>query len=162
MRTNESNNRGLNLGLVIIFALALLLTAAVWPAMNSEPALAAPPAAPTPVAAPDSVGSGHFFRFQPATAITVDTYSPAVEVLGFETLDIEYALDHGTANTTTLTVQYSISGDNWTDGAALVTASASDAAAVVARVPVYGRYMRVKQDVTNTNTITITLLAVGR
>lgn len=161
MKTNESN-RGLQLGLVIIAAFVLLLTVALFPAFNSPQALAAPPAAPTPVAAPDSVGGGHFFRFQPATAIAADTYSPAVEVLGFETLDIEYALDHGTANTTTLTVQYSISGDNWTDGAALVSASASDAAAVVARVPVFGRYMRVKQDVTNTNTITITLLAVGR
>lgn len=149
-------------GQLLAVVLLFVATIAIGTLPGLHQAQAAPPAAPTPVAAPDSVGAGRYFRFQPATAITADTNTGAVEVLNFETVDIEYTIDHGTVNTTTLKVQYSIEGDDWTDGATLVSASAADGAAVVARVPVFGRYMRVNQDVTNSNTITITLTAVGR
>ncbi len=149
-------------GQILAVVLLFVATIAIGLLPQQGQVQAAPPAAPTPVAAPDSVGAGRYFRFQPATAITADTNTSAIEALQFETVDIEYTIDHGTVNTTTLKVQYSIEGNDWTDGATLVSASTADGAAVVARVPVFGRYMRINQDVATTDTITITLTAVGR
>lgn len=152
-------NKAFNIGLALIAAAIMIATPFLF---VGAPVEAAPALAPTPVAAPDSVGAGQFFRFQPATALTADTNTSGVDITKFETVDIQYVIDHGTVNTTTLKIQYSIDNSNWTDGATLVSASAADGAAVVARVPAFGRYMRVNEDVSNSNTITITLLAVGR
>ena len=125
-------------------------------------AQAAPPAAPTPVANILQTDKGTFFRFQPETVITEDTNTNSVEVLGFDSLDISYTVDvDASVNTTTLTIQYSNDGSNWVDGLALGSALAADATDIT-RVPVFGRYMRVEQDVTNSNEITFTILAVGR
>jgi hypothetical protein len=156
------NFRANRLFTAILIAVVALMVAIGGFLPMQEAVQAAPPAAPTPVASPDNVGGGQFFRFQPQTAIAADTNTSALDVMEFETVDVQYVIDQGTVNTTTLTIQYSIDGSNYTDGAALVSSNAADASAVVARVPVYGRYMRIKQDLTNTNTITITLLAVGR
>jgi hypothetical protein len=157
-KTNIWNVAAL-LVLLVVALVAVLL-------MVQSPVEAAPPAgplaAPTPVAAPDGVEKGKYFRFQAATAITADTNTSAADALSFETVDIQYVIDQTDINTVTLTVQYSIDGTNYTDGAVLVSANAADAAVVVARVPAFGRYMRVNQNVDGTNPVTITLVAVGR
>lgn len=140
----------------IIMALLVIL------AMLSFPAVAAPPAAPTPIA--DFLLQGvqaRAFNFQTRTAITADTNTSGVDVMGLSAVDVQYVIDHGTVNTTTLTVQYSNDNSNWVNGVALVSDSAADGTDIT-RVPVFGRYMRVNQNVTGTDAITITLTAVGR
>jgi len=144
--------------LACILALLAILATVSFPALPSG---AAPPAAPTPVANTINRLPGVFFRFQPATAITADTASASVEVLNFDAVDVQYVIDQTEVNTTALTVQYSNDNSNWVNGLALVAASAADGSDLT-RVPVFGRYMRINQDVTTADTITITLLAVGR
>lgn len=144
----------------IFLGLVAVLLALGW--LQSGPVAASPALAPTPVA--DTIGGssdGRFFNFQTATALAADTNTGGVEVLPFDALDVQYVIDHGTANTTTLTVQYSNDNSNWVNGVALVSASAADGSDIT-RVPVFGRYMRVNQNVSTTDTITITLNAVGR
>lgn len=126
-----------------------------------QPASASPALAPTPVANTIAGEDGRFFNLQAATALAADTNTGGVEVLPFDALDVQYVIDHGTANTTTLTVQYSNDNSNWVNGVALVTGSTADGSDIT-RVPVFGRYMRVNQNLSTTDTITITLNAVGR
>jgi hypothetical protein len=142
------------MGLVVV---ALLMLGS----MSGGPAKAAPPAAPTPVTGLADTKGGVPFRFQPATALTADTATGAVEVMGFDALDVQYVIDQGTVNTVTLTIQYSNDGSNWVNGPALVSSNAADAGDLT-RFPVFGRFARINQDVANTNPLTVTLLAVGR
>lgn len=157
-----NERKGVRMLLAIIAALMLVVGGFSVLLAPEEGAYAAPPAAPTPVAELVERQDASYFVFVPATAITADAGTSARDVRGFNTLDVQYVIDHGTVNTTTLTVQYSIDNSHWTDGANLVAANAADADAVVARVPVFGRYMRIYRNVTNANPITITLVAVGR
>jgi len=127
---------------------------------------ASPPAAPTPVA-DFLVGSVQpaSVIFQAATALSVDTNTTGVEAMRFGAVDIQYTIDQtatGEVNTNTLKVQYSNDNSNWVDGLTLASANAADVTSIT-RVPVFGRYMRINQDITLTTIpVTITLLAVGR
>lgn len=123
---------------------------------------AAPPAAPTPVA--DflmPLKNASAFPFQAATALTADTNTTAVEVMNMSAVDVSYTIDISNVNTTTLKIQYSNDNTNWVDGLTLGSAVAADGSALT-RVPVFGRYMRINQDVATADAITITLLGVGR
>ena len=146
-----------------LMAIALFIVGIV---SGLGPVQAAPPAAPTPVAnlTADYDAAPIFFRFQTATAITADTNTSAKELMKYDALDVSYTIDQGTTNTTTLTIEWSNDNSNWVTGATIVSATGTAAGDVtgITRVPVFGRYGRVKQDVTNSNTITLTLLAVGR
>lgn len=146
------------------FFLAALLLIAVLSTIGNFQAQAAPPPAPTPLA--DYIvesGAPRIVTFQSATAIAADTNTSAIDLLyaGVGVLDLQYVIDQGSTNTNTLTIQYSNDNSNWVDGLALVTNNVADASDIT-RVPVFGRYMRVEQDLTTTDTITITLVAVGR
>lgn len=153
-------NKALYLSITVAIVLMALATFSLL--MISTPTQAAPPAAPTPLAN-FTVGGVQpaAFPFQAATAITADTNTAAVEVLRLGAVDVQYVIDHGTVNSTTLTVQYSNDNTNWVNGVALVTDSQADGTDIT-RVPVFGRWMRINQNVTGADTITITLLAVGR
>ncbi len=140
------------IGAIMAFTIAMILL---------QPVQAAPPAAPTPVANLYQSNEGRAVTFQSATALTADTNTRSVEVMNFDSVDFQLTVDHGTVNTTTFTIQYSNDGTNWDDGLALLTNNATDVTEIT-RVPVFGRYMRVKQDLTNANALTVTLLAVGR
>jgi hypothetical protein len=144
----------------VIIALAMLGVFFVGMASDRS-AMAAPPLAPTPVANILDTDQANPFYFQTLTGVTADTNTEAIEVLVFDSLDIQHVIDHNTVNTTTLTVQYSNDNSNWVNGVALVTDSAADGTDIT-RVPVFGRYMRINQNVTSSNYISITLLAVGR
>lgn len=144
--------------LLALAVLAAVLSAQFGP---DQEALAAPPLAPTPVANILESNQARSFRMQPTTAISSDTNSTGLELMEFNALDIHTIIDQTTTNTTTLKIQYSIDGSNWVTGATLVNNNAADASDIT-RVPMFGRYARVNQDVTNSNTITITLWAVGR
>lgn len=156
MKTQTRNT--LSIVIAVLFAALLFLSMYGLPGLNVD---AAPPAAPTPVANILTADKTAFFRFQPATALTANTNTSGKYVQQFNSLDVQYIIDHGTTNTTTLTIQYSNDNTNWVDGLALVTSSAADGTSI-SRVPLFGAYTRVKQVVTNSNPITITLLAVAR
>jgi hypothetical protein len=151
------------LGILALIVLALFATSLMFIGVGQ----AAPPAAPTPVA-DFLVGSVQPIpvTFQAATALIADTNTAGVDVMRLGAVDMQYIIDQtivfpSEMNTTTLTIQYSNDNSNWVDGLVLANANVADATSIT-RVPVFGRYMRVKQDLTNVNPITITLTAVGR
>ncbi|HEX9925306.1 MAG TPA: hypothetical protein VGD99_21800 [Anaerolineae bacterium] len=141
---------------VMLMALALLPIA-------GQPAQAAPPAAPTPVANLVSTDGGRFFRFQPETAITEDTNTTGVDLLGFDWVDIQHVIDQNAGHNITITVQYSNDNSNWVAGAALATNASTDTTDID-RLPVFGRFMRIAQEVADgsTDPVTVTVTAVGR
>jgi hypothetical protein len=158
MKSNLSLLRAI---MALSFLAILIALAGVWTA--GTPTQAAPPAAPTPLAnfLQSAVSPAHPFSFQTTTALAADTNTAGVDVLPLGAVDIQYIVDQGTTNTLTMTVQYSNDNTNWASGLALVSSNTADGTDIT-RVPVMGRWMRINQDLTNTNTITITLLAVGR
>ncbi len=127
-----------------------------------QPVQAAPPAAPTPVANLYQSNTGQTLTLQKKTRFTADRNSNSVETLKFNALDISLTVDqHTTVNTTTFTIQYSNDNQNWDDGINLLTSNNVDTTEIT-KVPVFGRYLRVKQDLTNSQPLTVTILAVGR
>lgn len=122
---------------------------------------AAPVAAPTPIANLVNSGDALNVTFQSATAIAADTNTGGQQLPTYEWVDIQYVIDHGTVNTTTITAQFSNDNSNWVNGPAIVTDSAADGSDIT-RIPIFGRYMRFNQNVANTNTITITLIGLAK
>lgn len=142
------------LGGLMFAAIALLPTYA--------PVSASPNLAPTPVANLPGDSSATVINFQPALTITSDTNTrSSLDLANFEYVDISYTTDHDTANPITMTVQYSNDGTNWVDGLALVSDNGADATDIT-RVPIFGRYVRIKQDVENSNDIGVTLIGVAK
>lgn len=150
-----------NMALATIISLMLLALALV--PLAGQPVQAAPPAAPTPVANLVNTDGGRFFRFQPETAITADTNTTGVDVTGFDWLDIQHVIDQNAGHNITITVQYSNDNSNWVAGAALATNASADITDID-RLPVFGRYMRIAQEVADgsTDPVTVTVTAVGR
>lgn len=151
--------------LIGAFSLSLLFSGPT-PFDGAQDAQAAPPAAPTPVA--DYLVAGvqpTTILFQSATALAADTNTTGVEIMRFGAVDLQYVVDQtavaSEVNTTTMTIQYSNDNSNWVDGLVLANANTADGTTIT-RVPVFGRYMRVKQDVSNAIVLTVTLTAVGR
>ena len=158
----KNTHKYLAFGLTIAGTITLMALLTFALLLSSVPTNAAPPAAPTPVADIVTGGDGKFFNFQPLTALTADTNAGGTaDMLAFDSVDVQYTIDHGTVNTTTIKVQYSNDGTTWNDGLTLVSASAADGSGIT-RVPVFGRYLRLNQDVTSADPITITLTGVGR
>ncbi len=141
-------------------AVALLFVGLLLAGMNTARAAEPGPLmAPTPVsvsAAAAAPGEAVLFS---ASVLTDDTYSARVPVAAFQRTDIQHVVDQGTTNTATLTIQFSNDGENWTDGAALATNNAADAA-LLQQVNVFGKYARVYANLTNNNPITITVIGV--
>lgn len=136
------------LGLAVcLLALGLFLPAS---------GLAAPGAAPTPVTgfySPD----GNYFSVLEARAVTTDTrYIVESSLASFEQADIQYLVDQGTVNTTTVTIQFSNDKVNWVSGPALVSSNAADGGDLTP-FRVFGRYTAFYVDVTNTNPVTWTI-----
>ena len=147
-----------------VVAVALLFVGLLLAGMNTARAAEPMPlAAPTPVsvsAAAAAPGEAVLFS---TTVLTDDAYSARVPVAAFQRTDIQHVLDQtvvaAAPNTTTLTIQFSNDGENWTDGAALVSANAADAA-LLQQVNVFGKYARVYANLTNNNPITVTVIGV--
>lgn len=124
---------------------------------------AEPLAIPTPVSVPASrlVTPLYPVTFLNNVAVTADRRSSIVQLPGYNTLDLQWVVDVGTLNTTTLKLQYSNDGNNWVDGASFASAVVADANSMN-QYNVYGRYTAVYVDVTNSNPITITLIGVAK
>lgn len=140
----------------IFLGLALALLALGLLFLPAPQVDAAPGAAPTPVTgfySPD----GNYVSVLAAKAVTTDTrYIVPVSLASFEQADIQYLVDQGTVNTTTVTVQFSNDGENWVSGPALVSSNAADAGDLTP-FRIFGRYTAFYVDVANTNAITWTI-----
>jgi len=145
---------------VSVAAAALLLIAGALLLGSPEYSEAAA-VAPTPLA--ETAGGPGYQNvvFWSADALTADGASNALQLPGYEVLDLQYVIDQGTVNTTTIKLQFSNDNTNWSDGINVVASNAADANAM-AQFNNFGRYVRLYADVTNSNAVTITARAVAK
>jgi len=144
-----------NLAMVFIIAIAAVMLSLMF--INEQSAQAA--FAPTPVANLVNSDDQLIVPFQTQTALAADTNTSGRDLLRYEWCDLQTTVDVGTVNTTTFTVQFSNDNTNWDDGPAILSNVAADVTDM-SRLYLFGRYSRIKQDLTNTQTLTTTLLAV--
>jgi len=139
--------------------LAVLALAALFGAMvGGGGVTAAPLAAPTPVSVthPQTIAPELFTLMN--AALTADTRGTCLPVGAYNVADIEYTVDQSTTNTVTLTLQHTNGGAVFADGATVVSANAADANSLI-QAPLYGRLSCLYADVTNSNTVTVTVTA---
>jgi len=124
-----------------------------------------PLAAPTPVSVNPGSGIGQYALLWSAKAITQDTATAAMTVLNYGKADLQYLVDQtavaGAPNTTTVKLQFSNDGVNWIDGLGLATANVADGGDMN-QFAVFGRFLRLYADVTNSNPVTWTLSAAAK
>jgi hypothetical protein len=132
-------------------------------AMPQGDAAAAPLAMPTPVSVSRPAGANDFITFDlfNASAIAADTTSTCVDVGQYGLVDVQYTIDQGTVNTTTLTTKWSVDGGTLISGVNLVASNAADASDMQ-QAQIFGRYFCILADVTNTNAVTITAKAIAK
>ena len=148
----------INRTIVLTIAAALLLFAlALTTLSGGGAATAAPAAAPTPVSVTRPGGDGSFITFDlfNSTVITADTNSTCVDVGRFAIADVQYTIDQGTTNTTTLTTRFSVDGGTLVSGVNVVASNAADATDMQ-QVQLFGRYFCLLADVSNTSSVTVT------
>jgi hypothetical protein len=144
----------------IVTSLLLLALIAVF-VPQPAPVSGAPAAAPTPITANASGAVPQVVEFFNARAITADTTSPCIDLSAYTKADFYYNIDHGTTNTTTLTLRFGNSPTALVDGINLVASNAADGANLD-QFQLFGRDTCVLANVANTNTITITVNALVR
>jgi hypothetical protein len=137
-RMSSSAIRKTFVALLVGLALfALALGALVGPAPTPSYADTVPtPSAHNP--SPNAL----YVVFWNASAKAADAGSNSIQLIGYELLDVQYVIDQGTVNTTTLKMQYSNDNTNWSDGPNLVAANVADADSMV-QVANLGRYTRI-------------------
>lgn len=129
--------------------------------VNAAPALAVL----TPVSNNNTNNGVHIQQFFNGP-ITADTYACA-DLSTWDVMDLQYRIDQGTTNTTTLTMQrYNIAPPLvvtpiYESGATVVNANAADAHADL-QVSLFDRYTCVLADVTNSNPVTLTVIGVAK
>lgn len=151
--------------MIVLAFVALFALTSLMPAMDS--AHAAPAAAITPVAADDPLGQTDdpvLIKFYDGTAVTADGQQ-CRDLSEFRTIDIEYVIDQGTTNTVTVQLEHTNGAGATnavnTDGQVIVSANAADADDLN-RFDLFGVYTCVDLDVTNTNTLTVTVYGLAR
>lgn len=149
------------LGVIVPLVLFALVLAAV--AGNGGAAVAAPVAAPTPVSVTRPGGDGSFVTFDlfNTRVITADTTSACVDIGKYNVADVQYMIDQGVVNTTTLTTKFSVDGGTLVSGVSLVASNAADATDMQ-QVQLFGRYVCLLADVTNSETVTVTAKAIAK
>jgi hypothetical protein len=142
--------------------LVLALLVGVMVGDGSLGVQAAPAAGPTPVSV-TRPGDGSFITFDlfNNAAITADTTSACVDVGRFVVADVQYTIDQGTTNTTTLTTKWSVDGGTLVSGVNVVASNAADATDMQ-QVQLFGRYFCLLADVANSQTVTITAKAIAK
>jgi hypothetical protein len=146
-------------GLILVALLLAVASVGVFaPAVPSVQA--AQLAAPTPQTFNKSKADNAVVTWFDARAITADT-RVCVDARNYDVADIQYVIDQGTTNTTTLKLQFSNDKVHFTDGATLVSANAADADNLNRQL-LYAKWACVLADVANSNTITITVLGVAK
>ena len=144
----------------VVLVASLLAAFAMVPAGSTQ---AAPSFAPTPVAAVQRAANPEFPAFFTNKVLTADTRSSCFEVPDYSVIDLQYNIDQTlvetTANTTTLTIQFSNDLVTFVDGLNAVADNAADASGMV-QLQLFGRHTCVYANVTNTNPITLTVNGV--
>lgn len=160
-----SNGKRFALGALVLVAFILFGMLALLPA--PQMANAAPAPAITPVAAEDplTADAPALVKFVDGVAISADTQY-CVDLREFRTIDLEFVVDQGTVNTTTVTLEHTngAAGDSNvtnTTGQTVVSANAADADDLN-RFDLFGVYTCVDIDVANTNPITWTVYGLAR
>ena len=145
---------------VAVMLLALLLV----PLSTAQSTIPQPLAIPTPVTAPahsTAPNAPEFPLFFNAKTLTEDTRSGCFEVPEYSVMDLQWLIDQTLVgvvpNTTTLKIQYSNDGTNFVDGASFVSANVADAADMQ-QYHLFGRYTCIYADVSNTQTVTVTVV----
>lgn len=149
---------GMKLTVVVAASLFLLALLAIPALVPSDPVEAG--GIPTPIAnLPGNSQDAILATFLDADTSTTDAGGPAVQIFTAEYCYMQYIIDQTTGNTTTLKSQYSMDATNWVDGITLVSSNTTDDSGIV-QVPVYARYLRIYEDHTGTNAITVTVKAL--
>lgn len=129
---------------------------------QADQASAAPQAIPTPAAGVNLPGvASNIVTFWATSVITADGNSSMQNIANHAVSDLQVVLDHGTANTVTLKMQFSNNGVNWVDGATVGSALGVDTN-TLQQYAVFGRFARVNADVTNANALTVTVIGVAK
>lgn len=146
-----------------VLAIAILFIAALTLSVQAPTeVMAAPAAAPTPVSVSAADGSPEVLTFADAVVMTADgVVGSELPVYAVQRLDLQHIVDQTVANGTTVTLQYSNDGVNWVNGPTVATVVSTDLNDMQ-QYATFGRYNRFLADVTNSNPITITLIAVGK
>ncbi len=153
-------NKNAWLVIVAVTLLALLLL----PLRGVQANVPQPLAIPTPVTAPahsTAPNAPEFPLFFNAKPLTEDTRSSCFELPEYSIIDLQWLIDqtivNTTANTITLKLQYSNDNINYVDGAAFVSANAADAGDMQ-QYNLFGRHTCIYADVSNTQTVTVTVI----
>lgn len=150
---------------ILLTIVALLVIGLLSSLQYTAPVTAAPFAAPpTPVAGiTDKVNNDPaLIIYSAPLTITTDTRYCSTGPTGrYDTMDLQYVINQGVVNTTTLKVQYSNDQRRWIDGANVVATNNSDTSGLI-QIPVFGWWTCLYADVTNSNGISLTLIAVGK
>jgi len=135
--------------------------------MRLQPAGAAPLAAITPVASKAPLGTGDesvLIKFYDGESLTADNQE-CRNLKEYRVIDLEYVVDHGTVNTTTVTLEHTNGAGSSlavnTTGQTVVSASAADADALNT-FDLYGVTTCVDINVVNSNAITWTIYGLAR
>lgn len=142
---------------------ALLLFALLFTMLLPQaPVSGAPLGAPTPVSITRPAnGTFKVFDLFSTRPITQDTTSTCFDVGAYSLADVQYTIDQGTTNTTTLTTKWSVDGGTLVSGVNVVASNAADATDMQ-QVQTFGRYMCLLADVSTSDTITITAKAIAK
>jgi len=145
----------------LVLVIAAMLVGSVL--ISATTANAAPLPAPTAVSAPADRAprARHPITFFSAARTTADGRGTVYSLPDYNVMDLQWVVDVGTVNTTTLKFQFSNDGVNWVDGASIEAGIVADKNSLQ-QFPIYGRYVSVYADVTNTNPITLTLIGVAK
>jgi len=150
----------LKVATVLLFS-AFLLSMFLYPAVR--PVEAGPLAAITPVSFSGSGGENLKYVFFNGN-ITADT-RVCVDLSNYNKVDLQYAIDQGTVNTTTVKWQWSNEGtattNNFEDQVTLATANVADAHGGV-EVHAVGIWNCVFADVSNTNALGLKIEGVAK
>lgn len=143
---------------LVIAAMIFLAALGLLPARSN----AAPSGAPvTPVASINQGDNARIMNWWLAQPLTADTRTCQIAGL-HEFADIQYVIDQATAtNTITLTLQYSNDNTNYTSGPNLVAGNTADTDNL-AQWALFGQYDCIYADVLNSNTVTVTVIGLGK
>ena len=150
----------------VLVALVFMTVLGMLALQGSGPVSAAPQAIPTPITVyfnSDNVKTD--VDFFSASGLATDTNSTAWSLANYEVLDLQYIIDQESTtepNTTTIKLQHSNDGTNYVDGQTIVSANVADESGVMTQFYNYGQWTRVEVDCTNTNTLTVSVLAVAK
>lgn len=119
---------------------------------------------PTPISSPSQRGTSFYpVNFMRSSVITATTRSNPQQLAAYNILDLQYilAFKSGSANTVTLTIQYSNDGVNWVSGAAVASAKVTNTVDLN-QFSNFGRYTAIYAALSNSNPVTVTAIGVAK